>query len=336
MITGLPQMTVLRAIFHDIPKSKVAKDDVKPTLSDVVTTLTPQHQQHLKTRLLEVLASSSAYPVNFAASIASPVPGLVRSFTARPTGEAFVPMSREIANSLFERQHGAISAGLLCVIEIQLKTTAGIVLMKLEREQGAQLQMKGSAGLRTYDMSVLENLVLTESTKLFKTAFFRRTGQDDDDFDILVCDGQVHDVARFWLNFVGGQLKADPRVSTKIFYEEALSFINNKVADPIQKNDLFEHLQSQLKSAAPKFSPEGFIDKFVPKAQRKAFRQHFEEREVSLATFHKDVSDIEGKLRRTIYRTENDALVSIPVDRSELVTVSDTQIVISDRLKSLR
>jgi hypothetical protein len=80
--------------------------------------------------------------------------------------------------------------------------------MKLEREEGAQLELTSHKGKKAFDMSVLDNLVLTDGTRLFKSAFFLRIGKADDDFRSVVCDSQLHvtassEMARFWLRFFG-------------------------------------------------------------------------------------------------------------------------------------
>ena len=83
-----------------------------------------------------------------------------------------------------------------------------MVLMKLERERGAQLELSGKEGERTFNMSVLNDLVLTDGTRLFKSAMFIRTGTGDDDFKSQACEGQypvfsAEDLAKFWMRFLG-------------------------------------------------------------------------------------------------------------------------------------
>jgi hypothetical protein len=51
----------------------------------------------------------------------------------------FVEMTQKLAGYLFDQQHGAISPGLLCAIDLTASGRRGLVLMKLEREGGAQL-----------------------------------------------------------------------------------------------------------------------------------------------------------------------------------------------------
>ena len=73
-------------------------------------------KSHLKTKLTRVLNSSKAYPVQFLATTASPVPTQVRQLTKSGyNSEKFIEASRQLANYLFEQHTGATSPGLLCV-----------------------------------------------------------------------------------------------------------------------------------------------------------------------------------------------------------------------------
>ena len=244
-------------------------------------------------------------------------------------------MSQKLAKYLFEQQHGAISPGLLCVLDA---TTGGhpcVVLMKLEREEGAQVELTERNRKKTFAMSVLDNLVLTDGTRLFKSAMFVREGRGDNDFSATVCDDQINvtsseDIARFWLRFLGCTFVVEPRVATERFYESTLRFINAFITDPIQKNDMYEHLHSQLKSTRKRFSPGTFIEEHIPSDFHELFREHLKSEGVPLTSFRKDLSDIQPRLRRRAYRTSQGGLVSMPADKAELVEVNEKQVIVND------
>jgi len=334
----LATLNIRRAIFHDVPRTGRGAVGTEPTLSEAETTIDPARRQHLKNRLTRVLGSKSAYPISFNPNSASPVPAQIRSFTKKHhTSDEFVLMSQKLARYLFEQQNGAISPGLLCVLDVVVQQAAAVVLMKLEREEGARLELTEHTGKKTFDMSVLDNLVLTDGTRLFKTAVFIRSGKNDDDFRSAACDAQLKvassdDMAKFWLRFLGCMFTVEPRVATQRFYESALRFINDIVTDPIQKNDLYEHLQSQLKADKKQFSPRTFIEDFVPSDFQKPFREHLKANNSPLTAFTKDLSDIQGRLRRSSYHTQHGAIVSVPSEHAEMVDVQREQIIVNDSL----
>jgi 37-kD nucleoid-associated bacterial protein len=339
MVTSndLASLAIHRVIFHDVPRNP-KRGAAQVILAEAETEVDAERCGHLKTRITRVLGSKSAYPILFDTSSSSPVPNHIRSFTkqAREAND-FVAVSQQFAQHLFELQNGAISSGLLCVLDIAASGLPGIVLMKLEREEGARLEFTDK---RTFAMSVLDNLVLTDGTRLFKTAMFVRTGADDDDFRSTACDSQLRisasdDMARFWLRFLGCTFTLDPRVATQRFYDSALAFINEEITDAIHKNDLYEHLQSQMKAEKRMFSPKVFIEEFVPENYHEAFREHLKRHGAPLANFTKDASDIRGRLRRLSYRTAHGATVQVPAENAEIVDIQSEQIIINDTLSGV-
>ena len=337
----LATLTIRRVIFHDVPRNPRG-GAAQPTLAEDQTEVDAAHKAHLKVKLTRVLGSKGAYPICFDPNSLSPVPEEVRQITKQHRGpEQFVAMSQKLANYLFEQQHGGISSGLLCAIDVAASGLAGLVLMKLEREEGARLELSETAsGKKTFAMSVLDNLVLTDGTRLFKTAIFLRTGKDDDSFRATACDTQLYvtasdDMARFWLRFLGCKFTVQPRVATQRFFDSALHFINEEVTDPVHKNDLYEHLQSQLKAERKTFSPHAFVEDYVSQDYREAFREHLKSAKVSLASFTKDIADIQTRLRHLAYITARGARVSVPAENAEIVQVSADQIIVNDALLSV-
>ncbi len=339
VINDLATLTIRQVIFHDVPHNPKGQT-APPILADDVTDLDPQRKGHLRNKLIQVLGSKHAYPIVFDIETRSPVPEQVRAFTLQDADvDQFVAMSQVLAKYLSELQHGAISSGLLCAMDVSCGGLAGIVLMKLEREEGAQLELTDHAGKKAFDLDMLDNLVLTRGTKLFKAALFLRTGSDDGDFRSTACDSQTRvtasdEMAVFWLRFLGAGFTVAPRIATQRFYDAALNFINTTVSNPVQKEELFEHLQSQIKSPQKTFSPKSFIHDYVPAKLKVEFTEHLKTAN-SLNTFRKDVSDIGSRLRTSAYLTAHGVRVSVPAENAEMVNVSADQIIVNDLLVSI-
>lgn len=336
----LAMTTIRRVIFHDIPR-KVSGQE--PTLSEIETTIDAARKAHLRTKLIRVLGSKSAYPVEFNQDSASPVPVQVRFLTHEHRNSAkFVTASQLMAKYLFEQHTGAVSPGLLCIIDLAIGGAQdAVVLMKLEREEGAQLQLTDSNGKKTFAMSVLDNLVLTDGTRLFKTAMFLRTGPGDDDFQCAACDTQLSvmssdDLAKFWMRFLGCKFVDDPRVATHRFFESTVRFVNSAVTDPILKADIYDHLQSQLKAVKMTFSPKAFIEEYIPETYQSQFKDHLQSERVPLNSFTKDLSDIEKSLRRRAYQTKRGAMISVPEDSTEMIVVGADKITVNDSLVKVK
>jgi hypothetical protein len=263
---------------------------------------------------------------------------VVRAFTRRFNLDHFVDGSQQLATYLYGNQFGTISSGLLAIMDAAMSGRGAIVVLKIERQEGFQLELAERDGKSTFAISVLDNLVLTEGTRLFKAALFRRTGPGDDDFDAAACDSQksvstADDVAKFWLRFLGCEVSEKPRVRTTRFFEKALDFINDIVTDPVQKNDIYESLVSELKSQRRTLSPRTFMEDYVPSELRVPFRQFFESGNVPMTQFPKDRGDIDRRLRRRSLLTEHGISITAPVEGENLIEIAEERIVVNDSLR---
>jgi hypothetical protein len=331
----LATLNIRQVIFHDVPRHRD-----EPTLSETPTLVQRDQIAHLKSRLTRVLASKHAYEVTFNISTQSPVPAHARAFTLGGSAD-FVEMSRDFARHLWTLHTGGVSPGLLCVLDIAVGSQPAVGVMKLEREEGARLELSKHNGKKTFAMSVLNNLVMTDGTRLFKTAIFVRTGKEEDDFIAISCDDQARvtasgDMARFWLQFLGCVVILEPRVATERFYEAAVKYINEQITDPVAKTDLYEHVHSQLKSASRNFVPKTFIEEYVPAALQKPFAAHLKAEHAPVTSFVKDLADIQGRVSRHSFKTKRGAVVTVPSEEvEELVDVTANRIVVNDQLTSI-
>lgn len=337
----LAATTIRHVIFHDVPE-KGHEGAPGPQLSDIETKVDATQKNHLLTKLTRVITSTKAYPVRFLEETASPVPAQVRLLTSGNFNrKEFIDGSRALANYLFEQHTKATSPGLLCVMDVASAGNSAIVLMKLERERGAQLALKGKKGAKTFSMSVLNDLVLTDGTRLFKSAMFIRTGDGDDHFKCQACEGQYNvfsadDLAKFWMRFLGCGFVEEPRVATQRFFESTLDFISNVVTEPTVKADIYDHLQSQMKANVRTFAPQTFIQDYVPEEYQQSYREHLEAAHVSLAQFRKDVSDIEKNLERKLYNTKKGGIISVPTDVEDFIEIRPEDILVKDTVAKVK
>lgn len=341
MVTALDfsRLRIKRTIFHDVP-NRPKSIETKLVLADLETKIDGTKGKILNDRITQVLGSKQAYTMRFSSVPATKVPAEVRTFTGRDSNsEQFVAMSRELANYLYAQHNGSTSPGLLCVMQVTVGMRRGVAILKLERQGGAEIRFDGEEGKRFFDLDVLENLILTDNTRLFKSALFIRNGTGDDDFDSCGCDSQgpgtSEDVARFWLTYLGCELAEEPRVSTRKWFDASLAFANDEITDAVSKSTFYEHIQSELKSNRRNLSPRQFIEDYVPPDLRVTYRGFLETHNVSLRAFAKDVSEIKARLRHKSLHTAHGIRVTVPENEEELVKVNAEQIVVHDHLTSI-
>lgn len=334
----LATLRIQRIIFHDVPKNTKGGTNT-PTLADAETEIDQSRKAMLKKRLVRALGSKSAYEIEFFSETSSPVPAEVEKFTVKShVIKHFIEMSQRLAQYLFDQQNGQMSPGLLCVIEVVSRGRKGLAILKLEREQGADLQLRTIGGRRRFEMSVLDNLVFTDGTRLFKSALFINMGGDK--FLAAACDNQKSvmssmDVARFWLRFLGCCVAEEPRVATQKWFDSTIQFVNEYITDPIEKNDMYEHLLSELKSKKKRVSPKNFIEDYFPDNYRNEYQDFLIDNGVSMQSFEKDISDIKSKLSRKSFHTIRGVTVTVPVEEEQLVNIESEQIIVRDSLQNI-
>ncbi len=298
--------------------------------------------------MVQALGSSKALDVVFRAGTQSPIPTLIREYTLAPGEEKFIPLSWTIARYLLETQALVSPEGILAVLECVVEGCRAIAILKIEREDGGRLTPDVHDGKKTFKYEVLEDLILTEGTKFFKNGLFIRRGPDDgpEPFEAGVCDNQHSNpygvqVATYFLeNFLGCQLTEDPKVVTKRFFESTQDFVNKHIADPVIRDDVYEHLRSQLKSEAPTLSPYDFADNFMPLEQRQEYVAFLEARSIPNIAIVKDLSGIASQLRRKAYHTRGGVTITVPANKEELVSLSQdeaghTIITVRDEIKRI-
>jgi hypothetical protein len=166
----LATITLRHAIFHDVPNQR-GGGGAQVTLATDVTPIDSDRRRLLKSKLIAILGSSKAYGIVFQAQPSSTVPGFVREITASNYSEnRFIEASQAMARHLYQVQGGAVSPGLLCVLDMAMLNRHGLILMKLEREEGAELKIKEAGGRSLGDiliavvpLLVLQPLHLTHS-----------------------------------------------------------------------------------------------------------------------------------------------------------------------------
>lgn len=341
---GPPQfanLQIKRVIFHDVPR-KAKGTEQSPMLSEVECTIDAYKIGLLKGKLVRVLQSSASYELELQPKPESSVPKLVQEALAEsPTSDQFVQLSQALAVALLKHQPGSASPGLLAVLSCVVGGRTAVALMKLEREEGAQLKLSNHEGKKTFEMDVLEDLVLTDGTKLFKSALFVQAGAGPEGVTAVACDGQrsythTDELAQFWIRFLGCTLREEPRITTKKFFEATLSYINHHVADDAElKNDLYEHIVSEMKTQRGTFAPKKFIEDYIPQDHRGPFHAFLEEQHVSMNQFNVDICEIKAHLKRRSLETATGIRITVPPEASQSVEVKKNHVVIADTVVSV-
>ena len=336
-------LKVTRLIIHELPKRGMSPTD--GVLTDTESPLTKEVRHFFEERIREALASKGI-PIGITELHSSPVPDCVKKLLCQ-SHVRFVRESQTIAEHFFCIQTGVHSEGLLCIAECTIKTAAAIAIIKLELEEGVRAELRGTTGQTHFEILVVDDLMLTKNTKVFKVALFSlQDGLKFEDVEARACDSQrarAQLIAEYFLDqFLGCHLLDEPDIMTKKFLETAEVFINTQIKDPVIQARYQNAVLAELNSNSDTVHARAFVDVHMDSTHRKAFLGALGEAEVATTGFGKDVKLIRSKIVRMRFEFDGGISVLVPPQRlNESVTVKQvpdgrTQLAVLARLKKVK
>jgi hypothetical protein len=323
-------------VIHEIPKTFRKQDGVPPTLSEALSPYDVEVARFFERKISDSFGRSK-HEIQAVADSKTP-----ESVVARLQGEHnLVDLSVELGRRLHDSQSGAMSGGLLVVMEGTHDERPILSVLKLEKEEGARASSAEVEGKATYSVEYMRDLFLTGRTRVFKVAVF--VLNVDGSLVGWVSDPQSKgtEVADFFLEtFLECELTNDPKVATRHFHAEAENFINNKIDDPEKKARYETAVIAELNRNDAEVRLRPFAEGNLDVEDRNAFISAMHEAGVESA-FVKDVQLIKSRIRRMQYEFEAGVKVSYPADTPEgVVTVTGrddgrTELQVVDELKNL-
>lgn len=341
-------LNIDQAIIHEITDRSLAPPTPPELiLSNALSPLDGDLRAYFQARIAESLATA-AYPVIADPERSSPTPELVFSHLCDRAAD-LVETSQAMANHLFAAQQSVSSSpGLLVVSTGVLDTGPCLAILKLQKQEGLNLERVGDAGAETYSLEHLRRLMLTNDTRVFKVALFDSVDvHEAEDICGLVSDKQRYSspekrMADFFLKtFLGCRLRDDPAQVTSRFYVAAERFINDMVADPEKRARYHRALLTELTSQADTVSPKKFAEQHLDQADRQSFIAQLRGDGLTVPHFPRDTTLIDSRLREEEYVLDSGIRVrGRPAAFEEHADISQDgemlEMIIRDRLKSVK
>jgi hypothetical protein len=305
---NVPTLSIDQAIIHEIT-DRVLAPPRPPELivSNALSPLDEDLRLYFQARIAESLRLA-AYPVVADPDRSSPTPDLVHEHFRDGTA-GLIEMSKAMALHLFQAQQNVRSSpGLLVIASGKIDTGPCLAVLKLQKQEGLNLERVGAVGTETYSLEHLKRLMLTNETRVFKVALFEAQGVTDvGDVHALVSDKQRFSspekrMADFFLKtFLGCRLRDDPAQTTSQFYVSTEKYINDKVADPERRARYHRALLTELTSQTASVVPRDFARDHLDDGDQQTYLAHLQSADVSITRFDKDISLIESRLREEEY-----------------------------------
>lgn len=304
-------ITVRRLIAHEVPRPLQGQDAVEPQLSEAIPDLPQRTLDFFGRRLIRSFADRGQ-SIEVDPRLEDPrLPGILRELLAEESPDLLDP-SQRAARYLLEVQPGSPyeQQSLFVMAIVVANGRRSIALMKLEREVGVHVQQRQIDGKSVLDVEVLEDLMLTDKTRVFKAGLF---WLDRNVLKGYVSDDQQavrDDPARFFLQrFLGCRLERSPSVVTRDFYRATEAFITKHV-DESRKLDYFNALQVEMASNRGQIDPVQFARDYFEPDERAPFEGHLHDAGVPTAAFDKDITKLGPSVKRSRVKTSAGITIS--------------------------
>ena len=322
MRSALASLIVDDFVVHEVPKKAsraVLRQNPEFTneeiiLSEVPTEFDDELVKFFHDRISATIGSTRAFDIEFCPDLRNNETQIAiqqyfdtGNATGYPLcGEDIICITQKIAKSLHAVQNAKNPGGILSFFPCHNNIQSGIVIMKVEREDGVRIQQGTTQqGKVTFNAEHVKDLMLTSNTKLFKIVLFF---EHEDRIVGVVSDQQQgaysKDVANFFLtDFLGCQLREKAEISTRNFFDTVIGFINSQNLTDQQKLDIRTHLISEISNNQENLSVISFAQRCIPREQYQIFMDIVRENKVS-TIFIKDCTLIESKISKVKYEFE--------------------------------
>lgn len=299
----LSGLKVKEVIVHEIPKGRAGEDSPDPLLSATSSPLTLGIRHFFERKIAETAGHKGCLGVQFDPDTQSSTPQLVEGLLSGACG--LVETSQELAKNLAKIQTAVNSEGLLACVTFDHGSVASVAMMKLENEAGVRLVREHEGEERELRLELIEDLLLTEKTRVFKLAVFLRISSDE--IDAHVADRQrsytdSNAVADFFLkDFLGCEYRLQPTIATRNFLDATQNFLNESVDDDDERLKLAVDLISYLGTDASQIGVKDFAAKYMDAAQATQYFVAMESASVPIDNFVRDIDLVRSAVSNMMY-----------------------------------
>lgn len=298
-------------IVHSIPRHKKGDFSIEPEYSERESSLPDGLRVFFKDKVIQSLQSNKELRVCYDVESVSPVSTYINQIISS-NGADFVEQSKLMTKFLFEIQDGQNASGILVVIFGKINSQNTCIIIKLERDEGAQLELDPKT--KSFNIKDVKDLMLTRKTKIYKVGLFVdksifKIKYDGSTADLQIDPKTKKEVTTWFIEkFLGCVPLADPRTITKKFYDFTTTFIQS-IDDPIKKAKYTQDLNSYLQKNSHRISAKEFADDYMETSDKDLYNKYLKEKKFRMSEFPKDTSFIDNKIKTITMVFANDIAI---------------------------
>jgi hypothetical protein len=298
-----------RIVVHDIPKHKKGEKGIEPIYSQEESKLTDGLRMFFKDKVVQSLNSDKSFKICFDEDNPSPISWIANEVLTSD-GSNIVSQSKALTKHLFDIQVGYNAAGILVVVFGKVNSMNTCIILKLEKDRGAQLTLDPKT--KSFNIAEVEDLMLTQKTKIFKVAMFILRDNFKAKFDGLIMDYQIDikekkEVTTWFIDkFLGCRAFEDPKITTQHFYNYTRTYIDT-IPDDINRAKYIQDLNSYVQKNTLTLNPKEFAEDYLTTTEhRNDYRNYLQTKKFNFTSFPKDLSQIDRQVKKITLAFDND------------------------------
>ncbi|XQP83896.1 MAG: nucleoid-associated protein [Candidatus Pollutiaquabacter aromativorans] len=301
-----------KIIVHDIPKHRKGETGIEPNYSEQESKLTQGLRNFFKEKVMQALGSDKSFKICFDEENTSPISWINKELL-QSGGSNFPLQSKAITKHLFDIQVGYNAAGILVVIFGKVNSFNTCIILKLEKDTGAQLKLDDKT--HSFNIEEVKDLMLTQKTKIFKVALFIQREDFKAKYDGVIMDYQINikekkEVTTWFMEkFLGCRAFEDPRITTQHFYNHTRAYIKT-IQDEIDRAKYIQDLNSYVQKNSLTLNPKEFADDYLRTTQhRNDYKNYLQTKKIKFNSFPKDITQIERHVKKFTINFSNDVSI---------------------------
>jgi hypothetical protein len=333
----LTNLVIDRIIIHQVFQRDASGEPKRPAQSNEYTNFDTSAMEAFKRRVIDALGEDSrAVQMQISNQEIGYVPRLVEDISEQDN-ESFVVSSFDFATKLTDAQQKKNIPGGILVVFTGSQGSSNkrfLGLIKAEIHSGYE-----RVNLESGEISLrfVQDLLLTPTSKLYKTAaFFENTQYENDcenlndkwsvfisDYQIGKADGKAA-AKYFYSDFLGFCYPETSARTTKTFYDSARTFISKLNAPESEKSDYLTALHTYLKvDNSGSISTSDFASRYFDVDTQDSFTEHMQTAGVPTSAFAKDIEHISSNLKTRKVNFKSNVKITAPTNVfKDLVEIS--------------
>lgn len=358
----LLKLNIDKIIIHQVYQRDADGHRVKPMQTHDYTNFAPAAMETFKQRIVEALGESSkAVEMEIVNQDLTSVSHLV-NHSIDEDRVTFAVSSYDFAVKLSDSQLSrGIPGGIVVIFTGTVGRSANKFLGIIKAETHSAYEAEKDSQTGEISLKYVEEVLLTPSSKLYKTAaFFEKANSDpqskdlNDKWLVMVSDSQIGKTdgkaaaKYFYSSFLGFGYPQTSARTTKQFYDETKKFIKALEVDESQKSDYINALTTHLKvDTSSTISTADFASKYFDQDTQDEFAGYMDDAGLPTASFTKDIEYISSSLKFRKVSFSKNIKISAPSDSfKSLISMSTidgdigksglpeewTQVIIKDKI----